>query len=397
VAEGELLRRFQLFVDREVARSSPLYTALTARVSEDLADAGPLAQIVAVAPDRQRNPNLFFAAVHRTLFDEPDDALARYYPSVGGTRAPDGELGREFLRFVLAHREAIERVMATGETQTNEVRRATQIFPALGWAQACTRRPLGLIEVGTSAGLLLHADRYAYVYEFEDGTDLAAGGAGADGVPALRCAVTTPPPAAADGTPASRSAAARKALAPFVTRDLRVSSRVGLDINPLDPADPQARAWLDALVWPEHAERRARLHAALDHAARRPVRLRKGDALRILPDAVDSVADNAIPCVFVSNSLPHWTAAGRAEFTALIRELGRRRDLVCILKEAHQVGLGLFTGRPDEASAGSPTPHEVIGAVVHLGGQERLFRLGTAAMHGVGLTWTPTPIATITA
>jgi hypothetical protein len=346
-------------------------------VSQELQDCGPLAQVVAAAPERQRIPNLLFASVHRVLFDEPDSALAAYYPSLGGRRAPDGELAETFERFVLEHRGRIEQVLATRETQTNEPLRAAPLFPAFGWAQACTRRPLGLIEVGTSAGLLLHADRYSYVYEFEDGTKLAGGEGSADGVPTLHCAVSSP----------------AKTLAPFVTKDLRIASRVGLDLNPLDPADPEARAWLDALVWPEHAERRERLRAALDHAARRPVRLRQGDALRILPDAVDSVAHNAIPCVFVSNSLPHWNAEARVEFAALIRELGRRRDLVCIVKEAHQAGLGLFTGRPDELPPGAPHPFEVLGAAVYLGGREQLFRLGSASMHGVGLYWSPVAAA----
>jgi hypothetical protein len=375
----EVLRNFQLFLDREAAKSSPLYAALTALVSEDLQDSGPVSHVIAAAPERQRIPNLLFAAVQRTLFDEPDSDLAAYYPSVGGTRAPDGELAETFTRFVLEHRDRIEQVLATGETQTNEALRAAQLYPALGWAQACTRRPLGLIEVGTSAGLLLHADRYSYVYEFEDGSELTAGEGSADGVPELHCAVRGP------------AAQATKALAPFVTKELRIASRVGLDLNPLDPADPEARAWLDALVWPEHVERRARLRAALDHAARRPVRLRKGDATRILPDAVDGVADNAIPCILASNTLAHWTPEGRTALIDTIRRLGARRDLVCIVKEGHPTGLGLFTGRPDEPTEGE-TPYEVLGAAVFLGGRERLFRLGSGELHGVGLTWSPTPL-----
>lgn len=377
----EVLRNFQLFLDREAAKSSPLYAALTALVSEDLEAGGPLCEVIAAAPERQRIPNLLFAAVQRTLFDEPDSALAAYYPSVGGTRAPDAELAETFTGFVLAHRDRIEKVLATGETQTNEALRAAQVYPALGWAQACTRRPLGLIEVGTSAGLLLHTDRYAYVYEFEDGTELTAGEGSADGVPTLHCAVRGPAEQAA------------KALAPFVTKELRIASRVGLDLNPLDPSDPEARAWLDALVWPEHAERRARLRAALDHAARRPARLRKGDAVRILPDAVDGVPGNAIPCVLISNTLAHWSPEGRTALIGLIRELGTRRDLVCIVKEGFTTGLGLFTNRPDDPADGE-TPYEVLGAAVFLGGRERLFRLGSGELHGIGLTWSPAPVPT---
>ena len=371
-------RRFEIFLDREVRESSPLYAALTQYVSEDLAAGGYFTEVLAQAPERQRIPNLLFASIHRVLFDHPNEALARYYPSLGGTRKPDEELTNAFVEFVAAHRAEIDPLLATGETQTNEVLRSAQLLPAFTWVQATMRRPLGLIEIGPSAGLLLHADRYDYRYEFADGTVVEGGEASADGVPPLHC------PIHGDCTP--------QQLAPFVTRPLRVSSRVGLDLNPLSPTDPDARAWLRALVWPEHTERRERLEAALEHAARRPVRLRTGDALRILPDAVESVADNAIPCVFVSNSLPHWTAEGREELVGLMRELGARRDLVFVIKEAHRIGLGLFSGEPDPAAADGKDVHEVLGAVVYLGGRERLFRLGSAGMHGSWLDWAPRPL-----
>ncbi|HET9170267.1 MAG TPA: DUF2332 domain-containing protein [Actinospica sp.] len=374
----ETTRRFEIFIDREVRESSPLYTALTQYVSEDLAAGGYFTDVLGTAPQRQRIPNLLLASVHRVLFDHPDEELAGYYASLGGTRLPDADLIPAFVGFVTGHRAEIDPLLATGETQTNEVLRGAQLLPAFSWVQATMRRPLGLIEIGPSAGLLLHADRYDYRYEFADGTVVDGGEASADGVPPLHCPI--------------RGACTPEQLAPFVTKPLRVSSRVGLDLNPLSPADPEARAWLRALVWPEHTERRARLEAALEHAARRPVRLRKGDAVRILADAVDSVADNAIPCVFVSNSLPHWSPEGREELVRLMRELGARRDLVFIIKEAHRIGLGLFSGEPDPGAPDGKDVHEVLGAVVYLGGRERLFRLGSAGMHGAWLDWSPQPL-----
>jgi hypothetical protein len=375
---AETTRRFEIFIDREVRDSSPLYTALIEHVSEDLAADGHFVEVLGQAPYRQRIPNLFLASVHRVLFDHPDEELAEYYASLGGSRLPDERLPGVFVGFVEKYRAEIDPLLATGETQTNEVMRGAQLLPAFSWVQATTRRPLGLIEIGPSAGLLLHTDRYDYRYEFADGTVLEGGEASADGVPPLRC------PIHGACTPAQ--------LAPFVTKPLRVSSRVGLDLNPLNPADPEACAWLRALVWPEHAERRERLNAALEHAARRPVRLRKGDAVRILADAVDSVADNAIPCVFVSNSLPHWSAEGVEELVRLMRELGARRDLVFIIKEAYRVGLGRFTDLPDPGAPEGKPVHEVLGAVVYLGGRERLFRLGSAGMHGAWLDWAPRPL-----
>jgi hypothetical protein len=370
--------RFELFIDREARESSPLYAALTEHVMRDLAGDGVFGDVLAQVHERRRIPNLLFASVHRVLFDHPDEPLAAYYPSLGGTRAPDADLPETFTAFVVAHRTEIDVLLATGETQTNEVLRGAQLLPAFAWVQASTRRPLGLIELGPSAGLLLHADRYDYRYEFADGTVVEGGEASADGVPTLHC------PVRGECTP--------RQLAPLVTKPLRVSSRVGLDVNPLDPADPEARAWLRALVWPEHLERRTRLDAALEHAARRPVRLRKGDAVQILADAVAGVADNAMPCVFVSNSLAHWSPEGRERLVALLRELGDRRDLVFVAKEAFRVGLGLLSGGPDPGVTEGRDAPEVLGAAVYLGGRERLFRLGSAGMHGGWLDWAPRPL-----
>jgi hypothetical protein len=97
---------------------------------------------------------------------------------------------------------------------------------------AALPQPLALLEVGTSAGLCLYPDRYAYRYgDHRLGT----------GEPVLECAATglTPP-----------------------ERLPEVVWRAGLDLNPLDVTDPADVAWLDALIWPEHAHRRARLRAA---------------------------------------------------------------------------------------------------------------------------------------
>ena len=52
--------------------------------------------------------------------------------------------------------------------------------------------------------------------------------------------------------------------------------RAGLDLNPLDVTNPVDLAWLDALIWPEHAHRRARLRAAAALAAAEPALLVQG-------------------------------------------------------------------------------------------------------------------------
>jgi len=360
----ELPDRLRRFAESETA-SSPLYSALAGHIADD---ADLRAAVAALTEDF--SPTLFFAAVHFVLTSHPDDALAAYYRSLGGEREPDAELPAALTAFLAAHRERLADVLATHDIQSNDPLRAAQLLPALGWAQACFGRPLGLIEIGASAGLLLHADRYSYRYEFQDGSLLEHGDPSG---------LVLPCPVVGAATP--------KSLAPFVTKGLRIRSRVGLDLNPLDPSDPQARAWLHALVWPEDTTRRARLEAALESAARRPVRLRKGDALRILADAVAGVQAPAVPCVFASNSLAHFPAEGRTAFASLARELGARHDLVLVMKEPAAAGLRLFA--PDTPS--SPDGEENLAAVVFQSGRERVFSLGRAGARGAWLDWDPRP------
>lgn len=360
----EIPDRLRRFAESGTA-SSPLYSALAGHIAKD---ADLRAAVAALTEDF--SPTLFFAAVHFVLPSHPDDALAAYYRSLGGAREPDAELPAALTAFLAAHRERLADVLATYDIQSNDPLRAAQLLPSLGWAQACFGRPLGLIEIGASAGLLLHADRYSYRYEFQDGSLLEHGDP--SGL-VLRCPVV--------------GAATPKSLAPFVTKGLRIRSRVGLDLNPLDPSDPQAQAWLHALVWPEDTTRRARLEGALESAARRPVRLRKGDALRILADAVAGVQAPAVPCVFASNSLAHFPAEGRTAFASLVRELGARHDLVLVMKEPAAAGLGLFA--PDTPP--SPDGEENLAAVVFQSGRERVFSLGRAGAHGAWLEWDPRP------
>lgn len=364
---------FRSFATMESAASSPLYAAL----AEQIAENARLCEVFEAAGDR--HVALVFAVVHRVLADHADDPLAAYYASFGGDRAPDAELAKVFEAFVLGHRSRIEELLATRDTQSNEPLRAAQLRPAFGWAQAGLGRPLGLIEVGTSAGLLLYPDRYGYEYVFADGSVLerppTMSAEDRDAVPApvLRCPV--------------RGTATAKTLAPLVAKDLRISSRVGLDLNPLNPADAETRAWLRAQVWPEEADRRSRLDAALAMATRFPARLRKGDAVDILPAAVGMVSAPAVPCIFVSNTLAHFGGEDRGAFVELIRALGSRQDLVLILKEPDEVGLGLFTARP-AADASAPSV-ETLAAVLYQAGRERCFSLGTAGPHGAWLDWAP--------
>jgi hypothetical protein len=251
------------FGAREAAGVSPAYERLAKAVSRD----DDLLGLLDGLPPDKRQPNLLFGVV-RFLGGPVEDPAA-------------------FHDHVLGHWPAIEREIRVRATQTNEAGRCAVLLPAL----ARLPQPLALLEVGASAGLCLYPDRYAYRYgEHEVGA----------GPPVLECAATGVAPP--DGLP-------------------QVVWRAGLDLNPLDVTDPSDVAWLDALIWPEHAHRRARLRAAMAVAAADPPLLVRGDLVDDLTALAEQAPAGATLVVFHTSVMYQVPAPRRARFAALVRSL----------------------------------------------------------------------------
>jgi uncharacterized protein DUF2332 len=251
------------FAAREARGVSPAYERLSDAVSRD----DELLALLGTLPPGKRQPNLLFGVV-RFLGGPVEDPAA-------------------FRAYTLANWPAIEAQLRVRATQTNEVGRCAVLLPVL----ASLAQPLALLEVGASAGLCLYPDRYAYRYG-----DHVIG----SGEPVLDCALTgTAPPA---GVP-------------------EVVWRAGLDLNPLDVTDPADVAWLDALIWPEHAHRRARLRAAVAVAAADPPLLVRGDLLDDLPALAARAPAGVTLVVFHSSLLFYVPAPRREAFTAVVRGL----------------------------------------------------------------------------
>ena len=105
------------------------------------------------------------------------------------------------------------------------------LLPALAAVAAQTRRPLALVEIGTSAGLLLNYDHYRYSY--------GSHGVGPESPVRLHCEL--------------------RGRDPAVTAVPAATAKVGIDLNPIDATDPDEALWLAALLWPEQQRRRERL------------------------------------------------------------------------------------------------------------------------------------------
>lgn len=201
-----------------------------------------------------------------------------------------------FAAWLTAHWDEVEAVCLTHATQTNEPGRCAALLPAL----AAIPGPLALIEVGASAGLCLYPDRYSYRYRFADGTRIIDPVSGPSRV-VLDCEVTT-------------AVSLPDALPDVVWR-------AGIDLNPLDVANADDVAWLDALIWPEHEDRRARLHAAVELARAEPVELVGGDLVAEVTALVDRAPSGTSVVVFHTAVLAYLDEQGRRSFADLMRRL----------------------------------------------------------------------------
>ena len=143
---------------------SPLYARILDGVMADLATDGISADLLRDRGDDPLGsalPLRFLAGVHRIVLEGRAPELAAYYPSAGGT--DDGDPVPAFLLTLRRHREEVSRRIDDG-VQTNEVGRAAVLVGGYAEVARRTTLPLRVLEIGSSAGLNLRWDHYAYVH-----------------------------------------------------------------------------------------------------------------------------------------------------------------------------------------------------------------------------------------
>ncbi|MGY3126786.1 hypothetical protein ACVWW9_000285 [Agrococcus sp. UYP33] len=270
--DRSVARSFERWAAVEADGRSPRYAEWARGVAADAWLCAALADLEHV----KRQPNLLFAA-------------ARFE---GVPVAPWADV-RDMIAGAWTR---IRSTMLARMTQTNEARRMATLLPAI----AHLRGPIALVEVGASAGLCLYPDRWRYRF----GAGKYVGDAS---LPLLetQASPSTPLP---EGLPS-------------------IAWRGGLDLQPLDPAEPDTRAWLEALVWPDatggvDGARVDRLRTAIAIARREGADLRRGDLTTDTRALVEEAARHA-PTVVVWHSavLAYVPAFERAGFADLMGEL----------------------------------------------------------------------------
>ncbi len=261
--------RYDRFAREEAPGRSALYEEWAAGVADDPVTAGILARI----EPTHRQPPLVFAVTR--MLGAPGTGFATWSA------------------WLADHADDVVAEASRRRLQTNEPQRCAALLPALSTIEG----PIALLELGASAGLCLYPDRYSYRYRGGPSLDPATGPSRV----VLTCDVSGDPP----------------------LRLPEVVWRAGIDLAPLNAADPGDRAFLTALVWPGETGRAERIEAALDVVAADPPALITGDASdpAVLDAAAARTPGGATLVVTTPGVLPHIPRAGRERLLAALREL----------------------------------------------------------------------------
>jgi hypothetical protein len=305
------LRRLERFFRIFAATQCHGHSLVYERLSEEIAGDEDTLRLLMQTPSEQRRPSLLLAAVNLLLASHPDSTLAGYYPTHGGLRPVDAQLFPAFSAFCAEHRRELVRLLRDGSTQTNEVRRCVALRVGLAHVQRRWPGPLALAEAGASAGLNLLFDRYRY-----------------------RVGGDEPSPAASQvviGCELRGSAPAGQVLGPIP----EVTSRLGIDREPVSLTDPTARAWLEAFIWPERTDDLATLRAAIDVARTAPAPpVVRGDAVTDTARLLSDLPGTEPVVVFTASLLSYLTPGGRAAFAGQLRQAAGRRPVAWVFAEA---------------------------------------------------------------
>jgi len=308
-----LSQRFSTFAENECKGSSELYEFLALEIAQD----DDLLELCTNTLNGQPVPNLLFGAVHYLLLRGNEHTLKDFYPSIVAESKPLKDSFVYFKEFCLINKNEIIQLLKTKLVQTNEVRRCAYLYPVFSFIYEKTKKPLALIEIGTSAGLQLLWDQYSYSYNSNE----IVGN---------------------KGSKLHISSELKGDITPFLTTTSPpVSSRTGIDLNTVDLTDEGEFLWLKSLIWPEHKERLLMFEKAASYLKDFPVRLVEGDGVTLLREFVDNVSMDCTVCIFhthVANQMPLET---RNLLLSTVESIGKSRDVFHIYNNIQDKNLHL--------------------------------------------------------
>lgn len=232
--EGAVSRAFENQVAYCTAAAAPI-TARVVNAVRTLLDRGERGALLdrirawPAAPLADALPLRIAGGMHSLHLSGAEPALAPLYR---GEPADDTAL----ISIAIARHEEQLLPWLDGPPQTNEAGRSANFMAAMLWLAGKGLPPrFDCLEIGSSAGINLMMDRYAY--------DLGG-------------VKTGPADPVMSFTP-------RWSGEPPPTRAVELASLKGCDVAPVDLTDPAQALRLKAYIWPEHTVRFERMEAAI--------------------------------------------------------------------------------------------------------------------------------------
>lgn len=308
-----LSQKFTTFAEHECRGSSELYECLALEIAKD----DELLELCTNARHEQPVPNLLFGAVQYLLFKGNEHKLKEFYPSIVVEAKPPNDSFEYFKEFCLINKKEIIHLLQTKLVQTNEVRRCAYLYPTFSFIYEKTKKPLALIEIGTSAGLQLLWDKYAYSYNADEVV----------GNKHSRLHITSE---------------LKGDITPFLlSAPPPVSTRVGIDLNTVNVTDEEENLWLKSLIWPEHKERLIMFERAASYINECPIQLVEGDGVSLLRGFVENTPKDSTVCIFhthVANQMPLET---QKLLLNDVESIGLKRDVFHIYNNIQDRNLHL--------------------------------------------------------
>jgi hypothetical protein len=230
--------------------------------------------------------------LHALVLSGADPVLAAAYPP--NAVASQADLAHVLPDAISRNATALD-IALDSAPQTNEIARSAMLLPGFLAIARETGLTMEVCEIGSSAGLNLLFDSFAY--------DFAGASWGLDDSPVRL-------------TPEVRGAAI-----PLGGR-LEIASRVGNDIRPIDVRDPVQRLRLRSYIWADQTLRLARLDAAIALAERNPYRLERAEAADFVERELRNRRAHAVWVLVHSIMWQYMPQASKDAITTVLQRAG---------------------------------------------------------------------------
>ena len=298
---ARLSNEFRTFAEAECVGSSNLYEYLSNQIAGDI----DLLNLCFFAREGQPVPNLFFGAVQFLLYKGVEHSLKDFYPSMVEHPRDYEESFAHLKSFCQLNRNEIISLLQVKLVQTNEARRCGYLYPVFSYIYNLTKKPLALIEIGTSAGFQLLWDQYSYNYQPE----IIYGNSQSD--------ICIQAEIRGDNFPI------------ILETSPPVEQRIGIDLHINDVTNDEDSLWLKSLIWPEHEARRELFNRAVNCMSKNKheIEFIEGDGVECLLKIAEQTPNDAVICVFhthVANQIPE---AMKYKLLDSIQNIGEKRDI----------------------------------------------------------------------